>query len=183
MSVVQMANQPVKLDLHGVDGGGAPVVLSLPLCRSLPVAVSTAMNRDLIALGKRNLTPYQRCKPQLDTLAALAKSAQASKNHGEQSQLLEDRQAILKCLTDSIVSGQADDLAEFAYWLEGRRSVDGLCHEISIRAKNVGGNVAVNELRAVITEVNAGVVLAQLQEVLGEIGDPTAATSDGASTP
>jgi hypothetical protein len=173
MTTEQLANVPVILKIEGLDSGGKPASLSIPLCASLPSAVGIALNRDLIALGKEHLTPYHRQQPQLKALSRMVRD---EKDPVEREQLHADRQTILNRLSDGLLSGRADDLAAEAYWIEGRKSVPGLIREIMERAKHAGHSLPIAELSAVVTPGNAGLVLASLQEALGELADPTAAT-------
>ena len=144
------------------------------------VGVAAAMNKDLIDLGKRSLTPYHRLKPQLDAMMTLARETE---NETERSVILNDRQHLLTQLHNGVLSGFADDLTEFSYWDRGRRSPEGLCREIIERAKHAGEVVPLAELRLIVTAGNSGKVHADLQEVLGTLVDPTVATSPGASAP
>lgn len=161
------------LKIEGVDSGGNPACLSIPICASLPAAVTLGLNRDLIEIGKENLTPYQRQQPQLK---AMAKMIREEKDPEEQKQIHNDRQTILGIMAEGLLSGRSDELSAEAYWVEGRRSVAGLRREIIERAKHAGNEVDLKQLAAVVTNGNASLVLAQLQYALGELTDPTAAT-------
>lgn len=172
MTTEELANQPVKLPIEGVDANGDPVKLSFVLARSLPTAAATALDRDLLAIGKRNLTPHERLRPQLDSLWAKAKAARQSNDADSFERFMASWNRMHDRLHDTIISGKADDLAIDVYWGEGRKCPEGLCREIIERAKHVPGAEPVNaaELRAVVTDGNAGLVFASLQEALGEIG-------------
>lgn len=170
MTADQLANTPAKLTIEGVDASGEPTVRTFALCRSLPTGVALALDRDLIDLGKRELTPYHRAQPQLDALVTLAKNAATPE---DRSRFVADRQSILDRITDGLLSGRSDDLAAEAYWNHGRASPEGICREIAERAKHAGQDVPLAELRAVVTVGNAGLVFANLQAALGEYVDPS----------
>ncbi len=173
MEIDKLANLSATLKIEGIDSGGNPVKLSIAICASLPAAVTMALNRDLIEIGKENLTPYHRQQPQL---RALAKMIREEKDAAEREQLHADRQTLLNRMADGLLSGRADDLAAESYWVTGRSSVAGLHREIIERAKHAGGDVDLQQLAAIVTPGSAGLVFAQLQFALGEITDPTAAT-------
>lgn len=170
MDAKALANTPVTLDIEGVDSAGAAVKLEFRLAPSMPLATEMALGRDLIAIGKKLLTPYERIQPQLEWLAAKAKEAAEARDADAANQFAADRAALLRQLSDNITSGKADDLAADVYYAKGRATPDGLCREITERAKAAGYPVTLPELRAVITEGNANLVFARLQEVLGEVG-------------
>lgn len=170
MDAKAMANAPVTLTIEGVNSSGEPANLEFRLSPSMPMAVETVLGNDLIAIGKKLLTPYERMQPQLAFLAAKAREAKDAGDAQAAAQFAADRQALLLTLSDGILSGRADDLTTEAYFAKGRASIDGLCREITERARHAGGTVTVAELRAVITEANAGLIYARLQEVLGESG-------------
>lgn len=173
MTVDQLANVPGVLKIEGFDSTNATVCREIPVAKSLPAAVVVALARDLIALGKEWLTPYHRVRPQLKALAAMC-AAEASPT--ERDQIFNDRQTILNNLTTGLISGRADDLAAEAYWVEGRKSVTGLHREIIERAKAAGSPISLLDIAAIVTVANASLVLASLQECLGEPEDPTAGT-------
>lgn len=128
---------------------------------------------DIVAIGKKNLSPYRLAKPQLDDLATMIDE---EADPIVKSRLHADRQTFLNRLADGVVSGMANNLAREAYFDEGRKSVEGLIREISERVKQAGGEATLAELRAIITTGNAGDILFRLQSALQEIDCPTAAT-------
>lgn len=170
MTPDQLANTPAKLVIEGLDGSGQTATRSFVLCRSLPAAAALALDRDLIDLGKRTLTPYHRAKPQLDALATMAENAATPK---DRALLLSDRQAILERITDGLLSGRADDLAQEAYWDVGRKSIEGVRREVAERVKHAGGTVAIEELAAIITAGNVGKVHADMVTALEDTADPS----------
>ncbi len=156
------------------NSSGESTSVDLPLSSSLPTAVGMRLADDIIAIGKRNLSPYRLAKPQLDDLALLieAEGDIAAKNI-----LMNDRQTILNRIADGVVSGRANELARETYFVEGRKTVEGLCREIGERVKQAGGETTSRELQAVITTANAGDVLMRLQVALQELDCPTEAIS------
>lgn len=176
MELDKLTNMPGTLKIEGIDSGGKPASLSIPICTSLPTSIGLALDRDLIELGKTMLTPHERLRPQLESLWRKMRAATDAK----EQEAAEMFQASWRCLHDrmhdTIVSGKADDLAGEAYWIAGRRSVSGLHREIITRAKQQSEIIDIKQLAAVVNESNASLVLAQLQIALGEIADPTAAT-------
>lgn len=176
MTASDFANRPVTLSVECLDAGGNPSSLDLKICRSLPVASAAALDDDLIAIGKRTLSPHSLIRPQLDALSREAKAAQEAGNAEAAAQLLADRRDLLGDLGRSILSGDAENLAAQRYWEAGRKTPEGLIREIGERVKLAGGQASVAELAAVVTDGNAGLVYASLRAALREATDPTPAT-------
>lgn len=179
MTADMLAGVPGALKIEGFDGAGNPLVLEIPVCRTLPTAAATALDRDLIAIGRQAMTPYQRLQPQLKAMAGMIRAAVEAGDKETANLVESDRQSMLRKLAEDLQSGRADDLAAGACWEEGRKSVAGLLKEIVTRMKHAGGAVesgTLRELGLIVTEANAGAVLAALQVATGELADPTAAT-------
>lgn len=176
MTATDFANKPAALTLDTIDAGGNPTTLTLRICRSLPAASAAALDDDLIAIGKRSLSPHSLIRPQLDALAKEAKAAQEAGDTETAAMLLADRRDLLSDLSRGLWSGEVENLAMGRYFEAGRKSVEGLVREIAERVRLAGGEVNLKELAAVITDGNAGLVLASLRAALKEPTDPTAAT-------
>lgn len=173
MNAEQVANQPVKLIIEGVDANGDAKQITFVLAKSLPLAIEVALNRDLVELGKFEMTPHERMRPQLESLWRKSKQAADAKDFDAAEQFTASWNRLHDRMCDNLISGRADDLASEVYWAIGRKSVAGLCKEIVLRSKHAGVDVSLAELQAIITAGNANVIFAQLQEVLGEIGNFT----------
>lgn len=176
MNVDQLASVPGTLKIDGVGSDGRAVSLTIPVCKSLPAAVGVALNRDLINIGKGELTPYHRVQKQLKAMAAMARQAADERDTETANQIAADRTTVLNKMTEDIQSGRADDLAIESYYIHGRQSVAGLLREITTRAKHAGTDVNLQELATIVTPGNASLVMASLQVALGEIDCPTEAT-------